>query len=86
MSTTQNAAILTPNPETVKRPPVEGLVPITREELLQQEAAITSMAIEESIDRESEPTRLRFRGREILAYRIDTRRFIRAMAPHVSMN
>jgi hypothetical protein len=66
--------------------PINGLAPLTREDLAQHEAAIAAMALEEAVDPDAAPVRIRFRGRTITARPIHLRRFIRCMAPHVSLN
>jgi hypothetical protein len=71
---------------SVRAPVVEGMRTLTREELRQHEAAITAMAVEESIDETAQPVSIKHRGRTLVAYPLDVRRFIRCMAAHVSMN
>lgn len=63
-----------------------GLETLTRADLLQQEAAVARLALDASVIEDAEPVLVRFRGRTIAAKPLDLRRFIRAMAPHVSMN
>lgn len=66
--------------------PPARFVPLTRDDLLQYEAAVAQMALDEAEIQDAEPVLVRFRGRTIAARPLDLRRFIRAMAPHVSMN
>lgn len=60
--------------------------PIDREQLSHLESAIQKMALEESVETEEPTLTLRYRGRVIHAQPINTRAFVRAMAPHLCMN
>ncbi len=63
-----------------------GLGAEIREELDRLEERVRARVLHVSVDEEARPVALRFRGRVILARPIDTRRFIAAMAPYLSMN
>ena len=60
--------------------------PLDREQLAHLESAIARMALEESVETEQPTLTLRYRGRVIQAQPINTRAFVRAMAPHLCMN
>ena len=60
--------------------------PLDREQLAHLESAIARLALEESVETEEPTLTLRYRGRVIHAQPINTRAFVRAMAPHLCMN
>jgi hypothetical protein len=62
------------------------LEPASREDLERIERRCATHALLESVDPEAELVALRHRGRVLWARPIDTRRFIRAMAPYVCFN
>lgn len=68
------------------RPLLERLDTVTREDLARLELTAASRALQAAIDDEAKPLPLHFRGRVIMAQPVNTRRFVRAIAPYLCFN
>lgn len=69
----------------------EELVPTARptathHDFEEMEAQIASRVLPLAADLEAAPVQLTFRGQTVVALPMDTRRFVRLMARHLSMN
>lgn len=65
---------------------IARLRPVGHEELDRMEAGLAASILPACVDPQSAAVRLRAGGRTIVALPIDARRFVRAMARHLSMN
>ena len=65
---------------------LERFVPVDSERLVRLESSIAARVLPASIDAAGTAVRLRCGARTIVALPIDTRRFVRAMACHISFN
>lgn len=68
------------------RPLLERLDTVTREDLAHLESTVAGRALQAAIDDEAKPVALYFRGRVIMAQPLNTRRFVRAIAPYLCFN
>lgn len=62
------------------------VVPARARDFERLENAIADRVLPAAVDHHARPVRIPYRGRTILALPLDTRRFVRAMARHLSMN
>jgi hypothetical protein len=63
-----------------------AVVPACSRDFERLENTIADEVMARAADPRAMPVRLGYRGRTILALPLDTRRFVRAMARHLSMN
>lgn len=67
-------------------PLLERLEQITREDLRKMEVDVTRQITLAAIDESRPAVRITHAGGTLLAHPLDTRRLVRAMAPHLSCN
>ncbi len=62
------------------------LVPARARDFERLENAIADRVLGQVVDPRARPVHLRYRGRNVIALPLDTRRFVQAMARHLSLN
>lgn len=66
--------------------PLEGVRRATHEDFDRLEADVASDVISQALADDAPTVKIPFRGGYVLARPLDTRRFVRAMARHISFN
>jgi hypothetical protein len=75
-----------PVPSQPAAAPLDGVRPSRHQDFERLEASLRVQVLSECVDEDAPRVRIPVRGGTIMAQPLDTRRFVRAMARHISFN